>query len=441
MLNPVSINVLLDGRGLLVVGAETDLLFYSVIVPVVQGMSYSGTVDIMHDKARFYTGNTLATEAQKLSEEEIEARRDEHGNYIGVTEDARVHYHGSLQKGQNTLNACVARLAMRYIAEKNKGQKDLYDPDEFLERFVEYMKGKPDPEDKDQRISHNDIYMDVYLRHFFEMVSKGTRLRDCPLNQRDVSKLLYPLNWEKLIWLHYRLTFVFQCVCLQSWSIGSLDGVVMCIPTMAAYANEPEAWVVGRAVEHHMLTHRSITVTATVSVLVPLLLSLWKGEELKPTLDAAMEKLRPPKITGKQLRDSYVNSGGPGKIPKDQKWLQHMELTNESTKDFVHNLIATSNDDEDAAGCVDRESSRLSTMCYCEQTFTVVLYLAYKYGTDDPKKALLQNAMIGGHSTARGAVLGAILGAAHGKEGLPFLDDLCAKQTIDSEVSALIATI
>jgi ADP-ribosylglycohydrolase len=230
---------------------------------------------------------------------------------------------------------------------------------------------------------------------------------------------------------------------LQQWSIGSLDGVVMSIPTMAAYANEPEAWVIGRAVEHHMLTHRSITVTATVSVLAPLLLSLWQGADMKPALDAAMEKLRPPKITGKQLRDSYVGGGGPGRIPKDKKWLQHMELTStrESTKDFVHNLIATVEDDEDAAGCGDRENSRLSTMCYCEQAFTVVLYLAYKYGTDDPKKALLQNAMIGGHSTARGAVLGAILGAAHGKEGLPFLDDLCAKKAIDNEVSALIATL
>jgi hypothetical protein len=150
-------------------------------------MSYSGTIDIMHDKARFYTGNTLAANAQKLSQEEIQARRDEHGNYIGVTEEERVHYHGSLQKGQNTVNACVARLAMRYIAETNAGQKDLYDPDEFLERFVEYMKGKPDPiDDKDQLISHNDTYMDIYVRHFFEMASKGTRLRDCPKNQRDV---------------------------------------------------------------------------------------------------------------------------------------------------------------------------------------------------------------------------------------------------------------
>lgn len=217
----------------------------------------------------------------------------------------------------------------------------------------------------------------------------------------------------------------------------------MSIPTIAAYANEPEAWVIGRAVEHHMLTHRSITVTATVSVLAPLLLELWKGLPLKEALDRAMDKLRPPKITGKELRDSYVGKGGPGKIPKDKKWLQHMELMppGTTTKDLVHELIASSDNDEDVAGCGDREASRLSTMCYCEQAFTVVLYLAYKYGSDDPKKALLQNVMIGGHSTARGAVLGAILGAAHGIEGLPFVDDLCAKEAIDKEVSGLVATL
>lgn len=155
---------------------------------VVQGMSYAGTIDIMHDKARFYTGNSLAAEAQQLTKEEIEARRDEHGNYIGVTEDSRVHYHATLKKGQNTVNGCIARLAMRYIAEKNAGQVDGYDPDEFLERFVEYMKTKPDPKnDSDQLLNHNDVYMDVYVRHFFEMLSQGKRLRDCPKNQRDVS--------------------------------------------------------------------------------------------------------------------------------------------------------------------------------------------------------------------------------------------------------------
>jgi len=375
---------------------------------MVQGMTYEGSIDIMHDKARFYQGNTLAKEAQKLSEEEIQSRRDDHGNYVGSKAEERVHYHRSLKKGQNTANACIARLAMRYLAEKNQGGQDYYDPNEFLEKFYAYMVTPPEKDDDDQLVNHNDTYLDVFCRRFFTNASNGTPLQFCALSQRE------------------------------SWSIGSLDGVVLALPIIAAYANESEQFVIGRAVEHHMLTHKSITVTATVAALVPLLLDLYRGAELQVALDTTMRKMRPPKITGRQMADSYVRHKGPGNIPKHEKWRQHMELDeNETTYDLVHRLLHE--DDEDVAGFGERENSRLSTACYCEQSFTIVLYLAYKYGTNDPKKALLQNVMIGGHSTARGAVLGAILGAYHG--AVPFADDLCAKTAIQAEVDALVATV
>lgn len=145
-------------------------------------MSYSGTMDIMHDKARFYTGNSLAADAKLvLTKQEIE------------DEDSRVHYHSTLKKGQNTVNACIARLAMRYIAETNANQMDGYDPDEFLQRFVDYMVAKPDPNDLDQLVNHNDVYLDIYIRYFFEQASLGKRLRDCAKSQRDVSAIR--LGW------------------------------------------------------------------------------------------------------------------------------------------------------------------------------------------------------------------------------------------------------
>lgn len=375
---------------------------------MVQGMGYTGTVDIMHDKARFYEGNTLAKEARKFSEQEIEAGRDGHGNYVGCTADERVHYHQSLKKGQNTANSCISRLAMRYLAEKNAGSQDNYDPDEFLQRLYDYMVATPDPDDDDQVISHNDTYLDVYCRGFFTNASEGKPLRECALSQRE------------------------------SWSIGSLDGVAMAIPVVAAYAHESEWYVIGRAVEHHMLTHRSVTVTACIAVLVPLLLELYHGADLRESLDQAMRKMNPPKITGREMADSYMRHRGPGNIPKHEKWLQHMVLDpDETTYDMVHRMLLW--EDEDVAGSRDRENSRLATACYCEHAMIVVLYLAYKYGADDPAKALLQNVMLGGHSTARGAVLGAILGAAHGE--IPFTDDLCAKRAIDSEVQGLVVTI
>lgn len=71
-----------------------------------------------------------------------------------------------------------------------------------------------------------------------------------------------------------------------------------------------------------------------------------------------------------------------------------MELdAHETTYDLVHRLLQ--DDDEDVAGFRGRENSRLGTLCYCDYTFTTVLYLAYKYGSDDPARALLQNVMIG----------------------------------------------
>jgi ADP-ribosyl-[dinitrogen reductase] hydrolase len=374
---------------------------------MVQGMSYTGTWDILHDKARYYTGHQSNT-GEGLSQAEKDARRDDHGNYVGHTPDDRVHYHATLKAGQNTANGCLTRLAMRYLAEANE-DGDGYDPDEYLRRLQDYMLAPPEPDNDQQLINHNDVYLDVYLRVFFTNASQGKSLRDCALTQRD------------------------------SWSIGSLDGVVLAIPTIAAYAHEADWYVVGRAVEHHMLTHRSVTVTASLAVLVPLLLSLYRGTDLRTTLDEYMSKMRPPKITGRALADSYVNHHGPGNIPPNEKWRQHMELDDsETTRNLVHRMLNW--DDQDVAGFRDRECSRLSTACYCEHALTTVLYLAYKYA-EDPEMALLQNVRIGGHSTARGAVLGAILGAAHGVNAVPFVGELCAKESIDQEIAALISTI
>ena len=109
------------------------------------------------------------------------------------------------------------------------------------------------------------------------------------------------------------------------------------------------------------------------------------------------------------------------------------------TQSLVHRLLQVE-DDEEVIGCRDRENSRLSTMCYCEHTFPSVMYLAYKY-SDDPKQALLQNARLGGHSTARGAVLGAILGAAHSVKSVPFVDSLAAPAAIQREVDDLVKTL
>jgi len=393
---------------------------------MVQGMSYSGTVNILHDKAHLYSGHNLKKDsnAASMTKEEEAERRDDHGNYVGKKESERIHYHQSLEKGQNTANACIARLAMRYIGSANSGCEDRYHPEEYLDCLYNYMTSTP-PKDsakiKDQLVAHNDTYLDVYLRGFFTKASEGKALRDCAMSQRDV------------------------------WSIGSIDGVAMCVPIIAAYSYEPEWYIIGRAIEHAHLTHKSVTVTAVISVLAPLLRELYHtptlatsedtAEALRGALDRAMSKMSPPKVTGRELRDSYVNSNGPGGIPKPAKWKQHMDLdTTVTTKQLVHKMIDDDMNDEDVAGWSERPESRLSTACYCEHTFTVALYLAYKYA-GDPTAALLRNVMIGGHSTSRGAVLGSILGAAYGSGGIPFKEDLAAEESIGKEIADLVSTI
>ena len=61
---------------------------------------------------------------------------------------------------------------------------------------------------------------------------------------------------------------------------------------------------------------------------------------------------------------------------------------------------------------------RFSTACYVEDSVPAVIYLCLKYH-DDPERALIANTNLGGDNAGRGAVLGALLGAAHGIEGFP----------------------
>jgi ADP-ribosylglycohydrolase len=61
---------------------------------------------------------------------------------------------------------------------------------------------------------------------------------------------------------------------------------------------------------------------------------------------------------------------------------------------------------------------RFSTACYVEESVPSVIYLALKYH-DDPEGGLIANTNLGGDNAYRGAVLGALLGAANGIEAFP----------------------
>ena len=77
--------------------------------------------------------------------------------------------------------------------------------------------------------------------------------------------------------------------------------------------------------------------------------------------------------------------------------------------------------------------------CYIDSSFPALLHFAWKYA-DSPEAAVLANANAGGENVARGSLLGALLGAAHGKEGYPewCKEGLVKKEDIDSISKLLV---
>ena len=68
---------------------------------------------------------------------------------------------------------------------------------------------------------------------------------------------------------------------------------------------------------------------------------------------------------------------------------------------------------------------RVSSACYIADAFPASLYLAWKYA-DEFEAGVIANANVGGDNCHRGAVVGALLGAASGMAGLParFVDQI-----------------
>ena len=82
----------------------------------------------------------------------------------------QIHYHATLQAGENTLEASLARVLMRSIVENNGS----FDADHFRHAYMDFMM-KPG--------SHNDTYASTCHRMFFSnLIYDQMRPEDCPDN-------------------------------------------------------------------------------------------------------------------------------------------------------------------------------------------------------------------------------------------------------------------
>lgn len=153
-----------------------------------------------------------------------------------------------------------------------------------------------------------------------------------------------------------------------------IGGLVGMVPVLAYYAEQPEK-AGPAALEHLALTHPGEKMADAGRLFADLLLAVLSGRPLKDAIPSRIEEQSSPLL------------GHPF-----EKWLDDPD-------DWVI-------------------GPKLSTACYVEHSVPAVLYLALKYH-DDPKKALVVNTNLGGDNVYRGGVLGALLGAEHGKKGFP----------------------
>jgi ADP-ribosylglycohydrolase len=158
---------------------------------------------------------------------------------------------------------------------------------------------------------------------------------------------------------------------VQEKHIGGLVGVV---PIVVFYRDNPEK-AREAALENLSLTHLGPKMEGPASLLIDILLEVLDGAPLKDVLDEGIQRQQSPFLGYPFL-----------------KWL-----------DEADELVV---------------GRRFSTACYVEESVPSVIYLALKYH-DDPEGGLIANINLGGGNAYRGAVLGALLGAAKGIESFP----------------------
>jgi ADP-ribosylglycohydrolase len=153
-----------------------------------------------------------------------------------------------------------------------------------------------------------------------------------------------------------------------------IGGLVGMVPVVVFYFNRPRK-AREAALAHLALTHPGFKMETAGSLFIDILLKVLNGAPLKETIVAEIEKQQNPLVGHPFI-----------------KWLDDPD-------DWV-------------------VGPRFSTACYVEDSIPAVVYLALKYH-DDPENALIVNTNLGGDNAARGAVLGALLGASDGIERFP----------------------
>ncbi len=189
-----------------------------------------------------------------------------------------------------------------------------------------------------------------------------------------------------------------QCAGDEGHDTASMGGFVLLPPViMLMHGDKQRARAA--ALEQMQLTHKSAKLGAHAAVFSDLLQDVLGGADLKTTALAAAQAL-----------------GG------------------HDLKSLIAKVEAARAPDTAVIG------RHFSSACYIDDSFPSLLYLAAKYDTQ-PEQGLISNANCGGENCHKGAMLGAVYGAAHGVGGFPqrWIDGLRDREAIASEIDAFLA--
>lgn len=292
-----------------------------------------------------------------------------------------VHYHAGLRAGENTLNAQLLRVLLRSVSGEDQDEVDTgggYDPMKWLAAYADFMTTPG---------SHNDSYADTAHVQFFYRYSRGTKLEECGGDENHSTAN---------IGAFYALVALLLAGAPEATAayahIGSAGGGGARSTLTAEERDADSEAKLGRelalVVQRHVaLTHKSPKLLRYAGLVTTLILELLSGVPLRTAVASAAAELGITNIDQLAQVPPPVHTDGRPMLPE-------------------------------AFGDLPVVQKGFGLSCYVHDSLPAVLFLAYKYSEpDQTRAALLANTNVGGNTVHRGAILGAILGAAHGSRG------------------------
>lgn len=167
---------------------------------------------------------------------EIVGKVINHGKKQYWTARGSYHYHCTLERGENTLEAQLVRVVCASIATQGR-----FSQEDLRKRYVEFMTTPG---------SHNDCYASTCHRMFFANMSKGLPAEQCPDNDHH--------------------------------NVDTIDGLVMAVPACLAAKSAAEARQ--QAASCVAVTRASSALPQYAGQLAELLQGLLQGEPLQQLL-------------------------------------------------------------------------------------------------------------------------------------------------------------